>query len=33
LNVLNGNKKCCVGIVDWLGKLESEGVLEEFLKI
>jgi adenylate kinase len=31
--VLNNNRKCCVGVVDWLGKLESEGVLEEFLKI
>lgn len=25
--------KCCVGIVDWLGKLENEGRLDEFLKI
>ena len=31
--VLNNNRKCCVGVVDWLGKLDSEGVLEEFLKI
>jgi adenylate kinase len=33
LEVLNGSRKCRVGIVDWLGKLESEGRLEEFLKI
>ena len=33
LDVLGGHKKCRVGIVDWLGKLENEGLLEEFLKI
>jgi len=33
LNVLSGREKCCVGIVDWLGKLESEGLLDEYLKI
>jgi len=33
LGVLSGHKKCHVGIVDWLGKLESDGLLEEFLKI
>ncbi|MCW3994491.1 MAG: adenylate kinase family protein [Candidatus Bathyarchaeota archaeon] len=33
LDVLNGSKECCVGVVDWLGKLESEGLLEEFLRI
>ena len=33
LDVLNGSKKCRVGVVDWLGKLESEGILEEFLRI
>jgi adenylate kinase len=33
LDVLNGSKKSRVGVVDWLGKLESEGVLEEFLRI
>jgi adenylate kinase len=31
--VLNNHEKCGVGVVDWLGKLESEGVLDEFLKI
>jgi adenylate kinase len=30
---LHDNSKCCVGIVDWLGKLENEGLLGEFLKI
>mgnify|MGYP001108505005 CR=1 FL=1 len=33
LDVLDGHKECHVGIVDWLGKLESEGLLGEFLKI
>lgn len=33
LNVLNSVKKCRVGIVDWLGKLESEGLLDDYLKI
>mgnify|MGYP001091982224 CR=1 FL=1 len=33
LDVLGSRKKCRVGIVDWLGKLEGEGLLEEFLKI
>lgn len=32
LNVLGGKKKCRVGIVDWLGKLEREGLVAEFLK-
>ena len=32
LDVLNGSRKCRVGVVDWLGKLESEGLLEEFLR-
>jgi len=30
--MLEGRKKCRVGIVDWLGKLEGEGRLHEFLK-
>jgi adenylate kinase len=30
--VLEGKEKCRVGIVDWLGKLEGEGRLHEFLK-
>ncbi|MEM2104055.1 MAG: adenylate kinase family protein [Candidatus Bathyarchaeia archaeon] len=33
LEVLNGFRKCGVGVVDWLGMLEVEGRLEEFLKI
>ena len=33
LDVLGRHKECHVGIVDWLGKLESEGLLGEFLKI
>jgi adenylate kinase len=33
LSVLSRHKKCYVGIVDWLGKLESEGLLDEYLKI
>jgi len=32
LSVLNGEKKCRVGIVDWLGRLEAENRLHEFLK-
>ncbi len=32
LLMLEGRKKCRVGIVDWLGKLEGEGRLHEFLK-
>jgi len=30
--ILNGKKKCQVAIVDWLGKLEGEGRLHEYLK-
>jgi adenylate kinase len=33
IDILNGRSECRVGIVDWLGKLESEGVLDEFLRI
>jgi adenylate kinase len=33
LAVLSGHGKCRVGVVDWLGKLETEGLLDEFLKI
>jgi adenylate kinase len=33
LDVLSGHKNCHVGIVDWLGKLENEGLLGKFLKI
>jgi len=30
--MLERRKKCRVGVVDWLGKLEGEGLLHEFLK-
>lgn len=30
-DILNGEKKCQVGLVDWLGKLNSEGRLEKYL--
>jgi adenylate kinase len=33
LEILKGSRKCRVGIVDWLGKLEREGLLEEYLRI
>ncbi|MEM2341173.1 MAG: adenylate kinase family protein [Candidatus Bathyarchaeia archaeon] len=33
LDVLNGVRERRVGIVDWLGKLESEGELDEYLKV
>jgi len=33
LDILEKRKKCHVGIVDWIGKLEKEGLLSEFLKI
>lgn len=32
ISVLEGRKKCRVGVVDWLGKLEAEGRLDDFLK-
>lgn len=32
LLVLEGKKECRVGIVDWLGKLEEEDQLHDFLK-
>jgi adenylate kinase len=33
LEVMADPSKCCVGVVDWLGKLENEGLLDEYLKI
>jgi broad-specificity NMP kinase len=33
LDILSGSKECHIGVVDWLGKLESEGLLEEYLRI
>jgi len=32
LLVLHGEKECKVGIIDWLGKLDSEGKLDEYLR-
>ena len=33
LAVLNKNKECSVGNVDWLSLLEKEGLVDEYLKI
>jgi adenylate kinase len=33
LGILDGSRNCRVGVVDWLGRLESEGLLEKFLRI
>jgi len=33
VDVLSGREECRVGIVDWLGKLEREGLLDEYLRI
>lgn len=33
LEVIEGARKCRVGIVDWLGKLEMSGKLDDYLKI
>ncbi len=33
LDVLNENKKCYTGIVDWLGLLEREGLTDQYLKV
>jgi len=33
IDILEKRKKCRVGIVDWIGRLEKEGLLSEFLKI
>jgi adenylate kinase len=32
LDVLEKRKNCTVGAVDWIGTLESEGILDEYLK-
>lgn len=32
ISILEGKRKCEVGIIDWLGKLEKEGRLDDFLK-
>ena len=33
LAVLNEGKKCSVGHVDWLGMLEKQGLIDEYLKV
>ena len=33
LEVLDGKRKCHIGIVDWLGMLERENILNDYLKI
>jgi adenylate kinase len=33
LNVINKNKKCPIGQVDWLGMLETQGLTNQYLKI
>ena len=33
MEVLNGQKKCRVGCIDWLGMLETQEVLDEYLKV
>jgi adenylate kinase len=33
LETISDSNKCRVGVVDWLGKLEKEGRLDEFLRI
>jgi len=33
LAILNGERECCIGVVDWIGKLESQGKLDECLRI
>jgi adenylate kinase len=32
LDVVEKDKKCCSGIVDWLGMLEREGLTDQYLK-
>ena len=31
--ILEGCKKCSVGVVDWLGMLEKQGILDEYLRV
>lgn len=33
LDILNGSRECRFGVVDWLGKLEDEELLGEFLRV
>jgi adenylate kinase len=32
LEILEGRKECCLGFVDWLGLLEHDGKLDQYLK-
>ena len=32
LSILRGKRQCDIGIVDWLGRLESEGALGQYLQ-
>jgi len=31
--IVDGCKKCSVGIVDWMGMLETQGILDEYLRV
>jgi len=31
-SILDGQRTCTVGITDWLGKLERENILDQYLK-
>jgi adenylate kinase len=33
MSLLDDPSKCCVGVVDWLGKLEKDGLLDEYVKL
>jgi adenylate kinase len=33
MEILDNHKKCRVGCVDWLGMLETQGLLNEYLKV
>ena len=33
LTLLHNESKGCVGMIDWLGKLETQGLLDQYLKI
>ena len=32
VSILEGDKECMVGIIDWIGKLEEENILNQYLK-
>jgi adenylate kinase len=33
MGILDNRKTCCVGVVDWLGVLESAGILDDYLRV